>query len=399
MLTLSQKAIELPSSPIRRLVSFADAATERGIQVFHLNIGQPDIASPQCAIDAIRNIELDHFPYCNSAGILSYRKGLAKYYNNLGIDISYNDLMITTGGSEAVNFAIAITCNPGDEIIVMEPYYTNYNTFAKLNDVKLVPVRTSIEDGFAMPPIEEFEKVITPKTKGILMCNPGNPAGVLYTKESVEQLGKIIKKHNIYLYADEVYREFCYTDEPHFSALKLKDVDDNVILIDSVSKRYSMCGIRIGALVTRNKEFIKALLKYCQARLCSPRLSQIAAEAALATPQSYFDDVRKEYIHRRDILLGRLKNMKGVVCPTPKGAFYAVAKLPVDDAEIFAKWLLTDFVLDKKTVMVTPAAGFYTTPNEGKNQVRLAYVLKEKDLNQALDCLEEALKVYPGRVD
>jgi len=298
-----------------------------------------------------------------------------------------------------VNFAIAITCNPGDEIIVMEPYYTNYNTFAKLNDVKLVPVHTSIEDGFAMPPIEEFEKVITPKTKGILMCNPGNPAGVLYSKDSVEQLGKIIKKHDIYLYADEVYREFCYTDEPHFSALKLKGVEDNVILIDSVSKRYSMCGIRIGALVTRNKEFIKLLLKYCQARLCSPRLSQIAAEAALETPQSYFEAVRTEYIHRRDILLGRLRKMKGVVCPTPKGAFYAVAKLPVDDAEVFAKWLLTDFVLNQKTVMVTPAAGFYTTPGEGKNQVRLAYVLKEEDLNTALDCLEEALKVYPGRTE
>lgn len=397
MLSISKKAQILPTSPIRKLVPFADAAKKRGIKVYHLNIGQPDIDSPKVVIDAIKNIDLKYLAYANSAGIESYRKGLAKYYNNLGIDVDYTDILVTTSGSEAVNFAISVTCDEGDEVIVMEPFYTNYNSFAIQNGIKLVPISTTIENGFQLPPVEEFEKYITPKTKAILICNPGNPTGTLYSKESLIKLGDIVKRHNIYLLSDEVYREFCYTDTPHFSSMQIGGIDDNVILLDSVSKRYSMCGARIGAIVSKNKEIMKNLLKYAQARLCSPVVEQIAAEAALQAPKSYFDAVKAEYIHRRDVMIEMLNKIPGVYTPKPMGAFYTIVDLPVDDADKFAQWLLEEFQYENQTVMVAPAAGFYATPGKGTTQVRMAYVLKVEDIKAAIKCLEEALKVYPGR--
>lgn len=397
MLSISKKAQILPASPIRKLVPFADAAKKRGIKVYHLNIGQPDIDSPKVVIDAIKNIDLKYLAYANSAGIESYRKGLAKYYNNLGIDVDYTDILVTTSGSEAVNFAISVTCDEGDEVIVMEPFYTNYNSFAIQNGIKLVPISTTIENGFQLPPVEEFEKYITPKTKAILICNPGNPTGTLYSKESLIKLGDIVKRHNLYLLSDEVYREFCYTDTPHFSCMQIGGIDDNVILLDSVSKRYSMCGARIGAIVSKNKEIMKNLLKYAQARLCSPVVEQIAAEAALQTPKSYFDAVKAEYIHRRNVMIEMLNKIPGVYTPKPMGAFYTIVDLPVDDADKFAQWLLEEFQYENQTVMVAPAAGFYATPGKGTTQVRMAYVLKVEDIKAAIKCLEEALKVYPGR--
>lgn len=397
MLSISRKAQKLPASPIRKLVPFADAAKKRGVKVYHLNIGQPDIDSPKEVIEAIRNIDLKYLAYANSAGIESYRKGLAGYYNNLGINVDYTDIIITTSGSEAVNFAISVTCDEGDEVIVMEPFYTNYNSFAVQNGIKLVPVSTTIENGFQLPPVEEFEKHITPKTRAILICNPGNPTGTLYSKESLIKLGDIVKRHNLYLLSDEVYREFCYTDTPHFSCMQISGIDDNVILLDSVSKRYSMCGARIGSIVSRNKEIMKNLLKYAQARLCSPVVEQIAAEAALKTPKSYFDAVKAEYIHRRDVMIDMLNKIPGVYTPKPMGAFYTIVELPVDDADKFAQWLLEEFQYENQTVMVAPAAGFYATPNKGISQVRMAYVLKVEDIKAAIKCLEEALKVYPGR--
>lgn len=397
MLSISKKAQILPTSPIRKLVPFADAAKKRGIKVYHLNIGQPDIDSPKVVIDAIKNIDLKYLAYANSAGIESYRKGLAKYYNNLGIDVDYTDILVTTSGSEAVNFAISVTCDEGDEVIVMEPFYTNYNSFAIQNGIKLVPISTTIENGFQLPPVEEFEKYITPKTKAILICNPGNPTGTLYSKESLIKLGDIVKRHNLYLLSDEVYREFCYTDTPHFSCMQIGGIDDNVILLDSVSKRYSMCGARIGAIVSKNKEIMKNLLKYAQARLCSPVVEQIAAEAALQTPKSYFDAVKAEYIHRRNVMIEMLNKIPGVYTPKPMGAFYTIVDLPVDDADKFAQWLLEEFQYENQTVMVAPAAGFYATPGKGTTQVRMAYVLKVEDIKAAIKCLEEALKVYPGR--
>lgn len=397
MLTISNKAQALPASPIRKLVPFAEAAKKRGVKVYHLNIGQPDIESPKVVIDAIKNIDLKYLEYANSAGVESYRKGLAEYYNKVGIKVDYSDIIITSSGSEAVQFAIAVTCNEGDEVIVMEPFYTNYNAFAVQNGIKLVPISTTIKDGFQLPPVEEFEKHITPKTKGILICNPGNPTGTLYSKESLKKLGEIVKKHNIYLYTDEVYREFCYTDTPHFSCMQLEGIDDNVILLDSVSKRYSMCGARIGAIVSRNKEIMKNVLKFAQARLCSPIVEQIAAEAALNTPQSYFDAVKAEYIHRRDVMIEMLNKIPGVFTPKPMGAFYTIVDLPVDNADKFAQWLLEDFQYEKQTVMVAPAAGFYATPGKGTTEVRMAYVLKEEDIKAAIKCLEVALQQYPGR--
>ncbi|MBO8429139.1 MAG: pyridoxal phosphate-dependent aminotransferase [Bacteroidetes bacterium] len=397
MLSISKKAQILPASPIRKLVPFADAAKKRGIKVYHLNIGQPDIDSPKEVIDAIRNIDLKYLAYANSAGIESYRKGLAQYYNNLGINVDYTDIIVTTSGSEAVNFAISVTCDEGDEVIVMEPFYTNYNSFAVQNGIKLVPISTTIENGFQLPPVEEFEKYITPKTRAILICNPGNPTGTLYSKESLIKLGDIVKRHGIYLLSDEVYREFCYTDTPHFSCMQIGGIEDNVILLDSVSKRYSMCGARIGAIVSKNKEIMKHLLKYAQARLCSPVVEQIAAEAALKTPKAYFDAVKAEYIHRRDVMIDLLNKIPGVYTPKPMGAFYTIVDLPVDDADKFAQWLLEEFQYEGQTVMVAPAAGFYATPGKGTTQVRMAYVLKVEDIRAAIKCLEEALKVYPGR--
>lgn len=397
MLTLSKKAELMPASPIRKLVPFADEAKKKGIKVYHLNIGQPDIESPAAALKAVKDNELSLIAYPNSGGNESYRKGLAGYYNNIGIDVNYTDIIVTTGGSEALQIALAVTCDPDDEVIVMEPFYTNYNAFALQNDVKFVPITTKIDNGFAIPSIEEFEKLITPKTKGIIICNPCNPTGVLYTKDEIEQLGEIARKHNLFIFSDEVYREFCYTEEPHYSCMHIKGLEENVILIDSVSKRYSMCGVRIGAIVSKNKDFMKAVMKYAQARLCSPEYGQIAAEAALKTPAEYFKKVKDEYIARRDCLVEELRKMPGVLCPTPMGAFYAAVRLPIDDGDKFAQWLLEEFSYEGKTVMVAPMAGFYATPGKGKDEVRIAYVLQIEDLREALKCLKVALEQYPGR--
>lgn len=397
MLTLSKKAQAMPASPIRKLVPFADAAKKRGIKVYHLNIGQPDIESPKEALDAVKNNNLKVVAYAKSGGNDSLREGLAGYYQRIGIQVEAADINITNGGSEALQIALSVTCDPDDEVIVFEPFYTNYNSFALQNDVKLVPITTHIEDGFALPPMSEVEKHITPKTKGVVICNPGNPTGCLYTKEALLELGEIAKKYGLFIFADEVYREFCYTDAPHFSCMHIPGLEQNVILLDSVSKRYSLCGARIGYLVSRNKEVMAAVMRYAQARLCSPSYGQIAAEGALDAPASYFKAVRDEYIHRRDVLIDGLQKMKGVVAPRPMGAFYAAAQLPVDDSEKFAKWLLEEFSYNGETVMVAPMAGFYATPGLGRNQIRLAYVLKEEDLRHALVCLEKALDTYPGR--
>ena len=388
----------MPASPIRKLVPFADAAKKRGIKVYHLNIGQPDIESPKEALDAVKNNKLKVVEYAKSGGNDSLREGLVKYYKGIGIELEPSDINITNGGSEALQIALSVTCDPDDEVIVFEPFYTNYNSFALQNDVKLVPITTHIEDGFALPPMSEVEKHITPKTKGVVICNPGNPTGCLYTKKALLELGEIAKKYGLFIFADEVYREFCYTDEPHFSCMHIPGLEQNVILLDSVSKRYSLCGARIGYLVSRNKEVMAAVMRYAQARLCSPSYGQIAAEGALDAPASYFKAVRNEYIHRRDVLIDGLQKMKGVIAPRPMGAFYAAAELPVDDAEKFAKWLLEEFSYNGETVMVAPMAGFYATKGLGKNQIRLAYVLKEEDLRHALVCLEKALETYPGRV-
>ena len=398
MLTLSKKAQAMPASPIRKLVPFADAAKKRGIKVYHLNIGQPDIESPKEALDAVKNNQLKVVAYAKSGGNDSLREGLARYYQGIGINVEAADINITNGGSEALQIALSVTCDPDNEVIVFEPFYTNYNSFALQNDVKLVPITTHIEDGFALPPMSEVEKHITPKTKGVVICNPGNPTGCLYTKEALLELGEIAKKYQLFIYADEVYREFCYTDAPHFSCMHIPGLEQNVILLDSVSKRYSLCGARIGYLVSRNKEVMAAVMRYAQARLCSPSYGQIAAEGALDAPASYFKAVRDEYIHRRDVLIDGLQKMKGVIAPRPMGAFYAAAQLPVDDSEKFAKWLLEEFNYNGETVMVAPMAGFYATKGLGTNQIRLAYVLKEEDLKHALVCLEKALETYPGRL-
>ena len=398
MLTLSKKAQAMPASPIRKLVPFADAAKKRGIKVYHLNIGQPDIESPKEALDAVKNNQLKVVAYAKSGGNDSLREGLARYYQGIGINVEAADINITNGGSEALQIALSVTCDPDNEVIVFEPFYTNYNSFALQNDVKLVPITTHIEDGFALPPMSEVEKRITPKTKGVVICNPGNPTGCLYTKKALLELGEIAKKYGLFIFADEVYREFCYTDEPHFSCMHIPGLEQNVILLDSVSKRYSLCGARIGYLVSRNKDVMAAVMRYAQARLCSPSYGQIAAEGALDAPASYFKAVRDEYIHRRDVLIDGLQKMPGVIAPRPMGAFYAAAELPVDDSEKFAKWLLEEFSYNGETVMVAPMAGFYATPGLGRNQIRLAYVLKEEDLRHALVCLEKALETYPGRV-
>jgi len=387
----------MPASPIRKLVPYAEAAKKRGVKVYHLNIGQPDIASPREAIDAVRNTDLKLVSYPHSAGIETYRRGLAKYYQGVSIDLSYEEIIITVGGSEALQIALKVCCNPGDEVIVFEPFYTNYNTFALMAGVKFVPVTTTIESGFALPPMSEVEKYITPRTKAILINSPGNPTGTLYTKEDILQLGDIVKKHQLFLLSDEVYREFCYSDDPHFSCMHIPRAGQHVILIDSVSKRYSLCGVRIGCIASHNKEVMSAVLRFAQARLCAPALGQIAAEGALATPQEYFDAVKQEYIDRRDLMIERLNKMEGVYSPMPMGAFYTTARLPVDDSDKFAQWLLESFSYKGQTVMVAPAAGFYATPGKGTDEVRIAYVLKKEDINHAMDCLEEALKQYPGR--
>lgn len=395
---ISEKARKMPASPIRKLVPYAEEAKRQGRKVYHLNIGQPDIHTPQPALDALKKTDIKVIEYTHSAGNESYRRKLAESYRKLGIIIDHTEIIVTTGGSEAVLFAFMSCLNPGEEVITFEPFYANYNGFATAAGVTIVPVRTYIENDFALPPISEIKKKITSKTRAILICNPNNPTGSLYSRDELMQLRDIVKKHDLFLFSDEVYREFCYGQE-HFSAMKLEGIEENVVLLDSVSKRYSMCGVRIGALITHNKEVLNAALKFGQARLCPPELGQIAAEAALDTPKEYFEEVYNEYIARRDFMVEALNEMPGVYCPRPRGAFYTVVKLPIDDSDKFARWLLQDFSYNNQTVMVAPATGFYFTPDAGKNEVRVAYVLKIDDLRKAMETLSEALKVYPGRVD
>jgi aspartate aminotransferase len=395
---LSKKAIDMPASPIRKLVPYAEKAKKEGKIVYHLNIGQPDIETPEVALNAIKNLDRKVIEYSHSAGFESYRNGLAAYYQKTGINVNPEDILITTGGSEALIFGFMSTCDPGDEVIIPEPFYANYNGFAVMAGVDVVPVTASIDNGFALPPVEEIEKKITPKTKAIVICNPGNPTGYLYSKSELEQLRDIVKKHDLILFADEVYREFCYDGAIPFSVMNLEGIENNVIMIDSVSKRYSMCGARIGAMISKNKEIMNAALKFGQARLSPPTVDQIAAEAALNTPQSYFDDVVSEYVKRRDIMVDGLNAIPGVFCPKPSGAFYCVAKFPVDDAEKFCQWLLEDFSFEGQTVMMAPANGFYSTKGAGQQEARIAYVLNQDALRNAVKCLEEALKVYPGRI-
>ena len=388
----------MPESPIRKLVPYAEQAKKDGKKVYHLNIGQPDIETPQVALDAVKNFSKQVVEYSHSAGFESYRKGLASYYKSLDINISYDELMITTGGSEALLFALNSCLDSGDEVIIPEPFYANYNGFSASAGIKVKPISTSINNGFALPPIEEFEKLITNKTKAILICNPGNPTGYLYSIEELETLRDLVKKYDLFLFADEVYREFAYDGNSHISVLNLDGLEDNAVVIDSTSKRYSMCGIRVGCIVSKNKDVINTALKFAQARLSPPTFGQVAGEAALSTPKSYFDDVISEYVSRRDLLVDGLNQIPGVLCPKPKGAFYAIAELPVDNAEKFAQWLLEEFDYNNETLMVAPAAGFYSTEGEGYNQVRIAYVLNLDFLKKAIKCLEEALKLYPGRI-
>lgn len=394
---ISNKGNQMPASPIRKLVPYAEGAKSKGRKVYHLNIGQPDIKTPDVALEAIRNIKETVIEYSHSAGNESYRRKLAEYYKKIGIDVDYTEILITTGGSEALLFAFQSTLNPGDEVIIPEPFYANYNAFATMAGIKLVPVTAKIEDGFALPPIEKFNELINEKTKGIIVCNPSNPTGYLYSKEELIQLAEIAEKHDLYIYSDEVYREFCYDGNTHFSAMNLKNIEQNVILIDSVSKRYSSCGTRIGALISKNCEVLSTALKFAQARLSPPSFGQIAGEASLDTPKEYFEEVYAEYIERRNFMVNALNNIEGVVCPKPKGAFYTIVKLPVDNSEKFCQWILSDFEYNNQTVMMAPASGFYSTPGLGINEVRIAYVLKIEDLEKAMVVLEKALLAYPGR--
>jgi len=393
---ISEKGRLMPASPIRKLVPFAEETKRKGRKVYHLNIGQPDIPTPEVALNAIRNIDLKVIEYSHSAGNESYRRKLADFYRKIGINVDHTQMLITTGGSEAILFALNSCINPGEEVITPEPFYANYYGFAVSAGVKIVTVTSSIQDDFALPPIAEIEKKITPKTRGIIICSPNNPTGYLYSKEEILELSEIVKKHDLYLFSDEAYRDFCYDGAKHFSSMYLKGIDNNVILLDSVSKRYSECGVRIGALVTKNKDVIRTALKFAQARLSPPGLGQIAAEASIDTPPEYFEEVNREYTARRNYLVDALNNIPGVYCPKPRGAFYTVVKLPVDDADKFAQWLLEEFEYKNQTVMVAPASGFYSTPGLGKDEVRIAYVLKIEDLKNAIQTLQEALKVYPG---
>lgn len=399
MPSISDKGRIMPASPIRKLVPFAEEAKRKGIKVYHLNIGQPDIPTPEVAMNSLHNLNIKVLEYSHSAGNESYRRKLAAYYQKIGINITHTEMLITTGGSEAILFAMMTCVNPGEEIITPEPFYANYNGFATAAGVKIVPVTSYIKDDFALPPISEIEKKITPKTKAIIICNPNNPTGYLYSREELMHLREIVLKHDLFLFSDEAYREFCYDGAEHFSAMNLEGVEDKVVLLDSVSKRYSECGIRIGALITRNKEIISTALKFAQARLSPPGLGQIAAEASIDTPENYFREVNREYTARRNFMVEALNRIPGVYCPKPKGAFYTVVKLPVDDSDKFARWLLEEFEYNKQTVMVAPASGFYSDPCSGKNEVRIAYVLKIDDLRKAMAVLEEALKVYPGRTN
>ena len=395
---ISAKGLSMPESPIRKLVPFAENAKKRGTQVIHLNIGQPDISTPEIALKAIRNFEPNVIAYSHSAGNQSYREGLAHYYQNVGINVDHTQILVTTGGSEAISIALNTIMDKGDEIIIPEPFYANYNGFSTAADITVKPITSSIDNGFALPSISEFEKLITPNTKAILICNPGNPTGYLYTKDELNALKKIVLKHDLFLIADEVYREFTYDGKKHTSVLEINELDQNTILIDSVSKRYSMCGARVGCMVTKNKEVLETALKFAQARLSPPSLGQVAGEAALNTPKSYFTEVIDEYVNRRNLLIEGLNKIDGITCPKPSGAFYCIAQLPIDDADKFAKWLLEEFSWNNKTVMVAPAQGFYSTPEIGKQQIRIAYVLNLEELQNAITIIEEALKIYPGRL-
>ncbi len=396
---ISKKGRMMPESPIRKLVPYADEAKKRGIKVYHLNIGQPDIETPEVALNAIRNFKPKVVAYSHSAGIPSYRKKLVNYYKKHNIEITADEIIIGAGASEAILFAMQTCLDPGDEIIIPEPFYANYNGFATNAGVIIKPIFSSIETGFALPPIADFEKAITPKTKAILICNPNNPTGYLYSKEELDTLRDIVKKYDLYLISDEVYREFCYDGKKHHSAMHLKGIENNVILIDSVSKRYSACGVRIGCMISKNKEVMQTALKFAQARLSPPSFGQVAAEAAIDTPDSYFDDVLKEYLARRDVVVESINKIKGAFCPEPSGAFYVVARLPIDDSDKFCRWLLEDFEYNNETVMLAPASGFYSTKGRGKDEVRISYVLKVADLKSSMKCLEEALKVYPGKTN
>ncbi|MBI2273678.1 MAG: pyridoxal phosphate-dependent aminotransferase [Bacteroidetes bacterium] len=396
MLQISQRGQHMPASPIRKLVPYAEAAKKRGTKVYHLNIGQPDIETPKMVLDAVRNSDFKVLEYSHSAGNESYRRKLVGYYESVGIHVNHNEIIITTGGSEAIQFGFMACLDAGDEVIIPEPFYANYNGFAVAAGVTVVPITSHIENGFALPPIEEFEKKITPRTKAIVICNPNNPTGYLYSDAEMQQLKQIILKHNLFLFSDEAYREFCYEGK-QVSAMHLTGVDEHVIIMDTISKRYSACGGRIGAFITKNKSLLDAVMKFAQARLSPPSFAQIAGEAAIDLPADYFDTTKAEYKSRRDLIVQRLNAMEGVFCPNPGGAFYAIAKLPIDDADIFCQWLLESFSFQNQTVMLAPATGFYGTPGLGKQEVRLAYVLNLNDINKAMDCLEVALKEYPGK--
>ncbi len=404
MLKISQRGQEMPPSPIRKLVPYAESAKKNGIRVYHLNIGQPDIETPEPILNAVRHADIKVLEYSHSAGNESYRRKLVNYYKKVGIDVTHEQILITTGGSEAIMFGFFTCLNPGDEVIIPEPFYANYNGFACAAGVKVVPITAKIETGFALPPISSFEKVISNKTKAIIVCSPNNPTGYLYSLEEMEALKEICLTHNLYLFSDEAYREFCYpsddskNDTGYVSAMHLKGLEQNVVLMDTISKRYSACGARLGAFVTKNKQVYDAAMKFAQARLSPPGLAQIMGEAAVDLPDSYFDAPKAEYLKRRDLLVSRLNRMPGVYCPNPGGAFYAIAKLPIDDSDRFCQWLLEEFNYKNQTVMLAPATGFYGTPGLGKQEVRLAYVLNLDALNAAMDCLEHALEKYPGRV-
>ncbi len=397
MLSISQRGKQMPPSPIRKLVPFAEAAKKKGIKVYHLNIGQPDIETPPAILDAVRHADIKVLEYSHSAGNESYRRKLVQYYKSVGITVSHDQILITTGGSEAIMFGFFTCLNPGDEVIIPEPFYANYNGFACAAGVNVVPITSYIENGFALPPIADFEKVITNKTKAIIICSPNNPTGYLYSREEMEALKQVCIKHNLYLFSDEAYREFCY-DGNHVSAMHLEGLDEHVVLMDTISKRYSACGARLGAFVTKNKAVYDAAMKFAQARLSPPGLAQIMGEAAVDLPASYFDAPKAEYLKRRNLMVRRLNAMPGVFCPNPGGAFYAIARLPIDDCDKFCQWLLEDFSYNDRTVMLAPATGFYGNPGQGKNEVRLAYVLNTHDLDAAMDCLEKALEQYPGKV-
>ena len=398
MLKPSSRGEQMPASPIRKLVPFAEEAKKRGIKVHHLNIGQPDIETPPSVLDAVRHADIKVLAYSHSAGNESYRKKLVGYYEKVGITLDAGEIIITTGGSEAIVFGMMACLDEGDEIIIPEPFYANYNGFAVMAGVKIVPITSQIENGFALPPIAEFETRITPKTKAILICNPNNPTGYLYSKEEMEQLEDICLRHQLFLFSDEAYREFCY-EGTYTSAMQLEKIHKQVILMDTISKRYSACGARIGAFITKNKEVYQAAMKFAQARLSPPGLAQILGEAAVDLPDAYFDEPKAAYLSRRNLLVQRLNSIPGVFCPTPGGAFYVIARLPIDDGDRFCQWLLESFSYNNQTVMLAPASGFYETKGLGKNEVRLAYVINNEDIDQAMDCLEEALKVYPGKTN